>query len=307
MPRTRVAIALDKAKCRDAAGPMKTIGAHVSAAGGVQNAPDNAAAIGANAFALFTKNQRQWLAPPLSETAIAQFKARCQDRFVPATILPHNSYLTNLGNPDPEKRARSQAAFCDEMTRCQQLGLDRLNFHPGSHLDACSEEECLTLIASGINDTLERTQGVTAVLENTAGQGTCVGHRLEQLAEIIRQVNDQSRVGVCIDTCHAFAAGYDLRSKRSFNAFWREYERVIGWQYLRGLHLNDSKKALGSRVDRHAPLGQGHMGMDPFIFIMKDPRFDGLPLILETPEPENWAAEIATLRHYLPRKRKGGG
>lgn len=293
----------DRVGHRDRPRPMKRIGAHVSAAGGVQNAPDNAAAIGANAFALFTKNQRQWQAPPLAETSIEQFKARCHDHFPPATILPHNSYLTNLGNPDPEKRARSQAAFCDEMTRCQQLGLDRLNFHPGSHLHACSEEECLAFIADAINDTLDRTQGVTAVLENTAGQGSCMGHRLEQLAEIIRQVRDQSRIGVCIDTCHAFAAGYDLRSKRSFNAFWREYERVIGWNYLRGLHLNDSKKELGSRVDRHAPLGQGHIGMDPFIYIMKDPRFDFLPLILETPEPEQWAAEIATLRQHLPRRQ----
>ncbi len=275
---------------------MKTLGAHVGTAGGVQHAPTNALDINANAFALFTKNPRRWESPPLTADHIRQFKENCGDRFAPAQILPHNAYLTNPGHPEKEGLARSRHALLDEMQRCAQLGLNRLNFHPGSHLNKCSEQDCLAIVADTINWVLAKTRGVTAVLENTAGQGSCVGHRLEQLATIIEQVKDKKRVGVCIDTCHAFAAGYDLRTKRAFNRFWDTFEEVIGWSYLRGVHLNDSKKALGTRVDRHAGLGQGHIGWTPFRCLMRDPRFDHIPLILETPDPEHWAAEIAELR-----------
>ena len=283
---------------------MKYFGAHISSAGGVENAPLNAAAIGANAFALFTKNQRQWVSPPLSQESIRLFRERCEQMgFPPQSILPHDSYLINLGHPDSEGLGKSRAAFLDEMQRCEQLGLDRLNFHPGSHLGQISESECLSRIAESINIALDKTVGVTAVLENTAGQGTNLGFRFEQLAEIISQVEDKSRVGVCIDTCHAFAAGYDLRTgdgglfaENGFDSVFDEFDRMVGLKYLRGMHLNDAKKPVGSRVDRHELLGRGEIGEGCFARIASDARFDDMPLILETPEPEIWAEEIAFLR-----------
>ena len=277
---------------------MKTIGAHVSASGGVENAPLNAQAIGANAFALFTKNQKQWAAPPLSGESIAAFKENCGKVCTPSGVLPHDSYLINLGNPDPEALEKSRAAFLDEMRRCEQLGLDRLNFHPGSHLNKCTEKECIALIAESINLALSETKGVTAVIENTAGQGTNMGHRFEQLAEMMDQVKDKSRVGVCIDTCHAFTAGYDLRTEKAFVSAFDEFEKTVGFIYLRGMHLNDSKKDLGSRVDRHECLGKGFIGIDCFRFLMADERFNGIPLILETPDPAIWAEEIKRLRSF---------
>lgn len=276
---------------------MKYIGAHVSASGGVENAPTNARSIGANAFALFTKNQRQWTAAPLSAASIEAFRARCaEDGFSPVQILPHDSYLINLGNPEAEALAKSRAAFFDEMKRCEELGLDRLNFHPGAHLGKISEEECLSRVAESINLALERTRGVTAVIENTAGQGSNIGFRFEHLARIIEQVEDKSRVGVCIDTCHAFAAGYDLSTNASCDEVFAEFDRIVGFSYLRGMHLNDSMKPLGSRVDRHQSLGDGTLGLDVFRYIMRDKRFDGMPLILETPDESRWPEEIRLLR-----------
>ena len=276
---------------------MKYFGAHVSASGGVENAPLNAAAIGANAFALFTKNQRQWVSAPLTKKSIDAFKANCAEHgYTPAQILPHDSYLINLGSPDPEGLAKSRAAFLDEMQRCEQLGLDRLNFHPGSHLGKISIEACLELVAESINWALERTSGVTAVIENTAGQGTNVGFSFHHLRAIIDQVKDQSRVGVCIDTCHAFAAGYDLRTEASCHAVFAEFDAVVGFSYLRGMHLNDSLKPLGSRVDRHQSLGKGELGLTVFRYLMRDPRFEGIPLILETPDESRWPEEIRLLR-----------
>lgn len=278
---------------------MKYIGAHVSAAGGVANAPINAAAIGATAFALFTKNQRQWRAPALTEEEIEAFKKNCRiNNYRNGQILPHNSYLTNLGNPELEKRQQSVNAFIDEMRRCQQLGIDRLNFHPGSHLKLITPEECLTYIAEGINLALDETTNVCAVLENTAGQGTNLGYRFEQLAEIIAQVKDKSRIGVCIDTCHAHVAGYDLSTIAGYEAMMAEFEGVIGLQYLRGMHLNDAMHGVSSKKDRHAPLGKGTIGLDTFRAIAQDPRTENLPLILETPEPERWAEEIAMLKGW---------
>ena len=276
---------------------MKYFGAHVSASGGGENAPLNAAAIGANAFALFTKNQRQWVAPPLMPGTIAAFRENCEKGgFTPSQILPHDSYLINLGSPDPDGLAKSRAAFFDEMQRCEQLGLDRLNFHPGSHLGKISVEECLSLVAESINMALERTSGVTAVIENTAGQGTNVGFSFHHLRAIIDQVKDQGRVGVCIDTCHAFSAGYDLSTDAACEKTFAEFDEVVGFRYLRGMHLNDDLKAMGSRVDRHASLGEGTLGMAVFGYVARDKRFDGMPLILETPDESRWAAEIRTLR-----------
>jgi deoxyribonuclease-4 len=275
---------------------MKYVGAHVSASGGVENAPVNAHAIGAKAFALFTKNQRQWFSKPLSGKSISLFWENCEKYgYAPNQILPHDSYLINLGHPEKEALEKSRAAFLDEMQRCEQLGLDRLNFHPGSHLKKTTEEACLTTIAESINLTLEKTTGVIAVIENTAGQGTNLGYRFEQLAAIIDKVEDKSRVGVCIDTCHAYTSGYDIKTEAGFKKTFEDFERIVGFQYLKGMHLNDSKKELGSRVDRHDSIGKGFIGLEAFRRIMNDPRFDDIPLILETPVPEIWPQEIELL------------
>jgi deoxyribonuclease-4 len=276
---------------------MKRVGAHVSASGGVENAPLNAAGIGADAFALFTKNQRQWEAKPLSDASIAAFKKNCAEHnLAPEHILPHDSYLINLGHPEPDKLEKSRRAFLDEMQRCEQLGLKLLNFHPGSHLRQIGESECLALIAESINLALDKTGGVTAVIENTAGQGSNLGYRFEHLAEIISQVEDRSRVGVCIDTCHAFAAGYDLKTADSCEKVFAEFESIVGFRYLHGMHLNDSMKPLGSRVDRHHSLGKGELGLEVFRYIMNDDRFDNIPMILETIDESIWAKEIKMLR-----------
>lgn len=276
---------------------MKYIGAHVSARGGVENTPVNAHKIGANAFALFTKNQRQWQAKPLSDKSIRAFKENCQKyHFTPDQILAHDSYLINLGHPEPEKLEKSRKAFIDEMERCEKLGVKLLNFHPGSHLRQISESRCLKTIAASINQALEQTHGVTAVIENTAGQGSNTGFKFEQIAGIIDQVDDHSRVGVCIDTCHAFAAGYDLKTLAGFENTWKAFDDMIGFCFLKGMHLNDTKKDIASRVDRHERIGKGYLGVDAFMYIMKDPRFDHMPLILETPDNERWAQEISLLR-----------
>lgn len=276
---------------------MKYIGAHVSAAGGVENAPANAHGIGATGFALFTKNQRQWVAAPLTAAQIDAFRKACDTYgYTPAQILPHDSYLINLGHPEREALEKSRAAFLDEMQRCEALGLDRLNFHPGSHLQKISPERSLDLIAESINIALDKTRGVTAVIENTAGQGSNLGFAFEHLAYLIERVEDKSRVGVCIDTCHAFAAGYDLRTAEACDKTFAELERVVGFGYLKGMHLNDAMKILDSHVDRHTPLGEGMIGMECFRYIMQDTRFDGIPLILETPDEQRWPEEIALLK-----------
>ncbi len=275
---------------------MKYVGAHVSASGGVENAPVNAHTIGAKAFALFTKNQRQWFSATLSEKSIRHFKENCEKYgYGPGQILPHDSYLINLGNPDPEKLEKSRKAFLDEIHRCELLGIDRLNFHPGSHLKQIAEEECLSTIAESINKTLDKTSGVIAVIENTAGQGTNLGYRFEHLQSIIERVEDKSRVGVCIDTCHTFAAGYDIKSAEGYEKSFRQFDEIVGLQYLKGMHINDSKKDLGTRVDRHDSLGKGFIGEGLFRRIMNDPRFDNIPLILETPDDSLWPQEIEWL------------
>jgi deoxyribonuclease-4 len=275
---------------------MKYVGAHVSAQGGVENTPLNAMAIGAHAFALFTKNQRQWKAKPLTDESISAFRENLDRSGIkPEHVLPHDSYLINLGHPEAEALEKSRTAFIDEMQRCEQLGLKLLNFHPGSHLKKISEEESLERVAESINLALDETQDVIAVIETTAGQGSNLGYRFEHLADIIDQVEDKARVGVCIDTCHIFTAGYDLRTKEDCDATFDAFDRIIGFDYLLGMHLNDSKPDLGSRVDRHASLGKGKIGWDAFEYIMQDARFDDIPLVLETVDPSIWAEEIDQL------------
>lgn len=276
---------------------MKYIGAHVSASGGVEFSPINAHQIGANAFALFTKNQRQWVAKALTPESIELFKENCEKyNFKPEYILPHDSYLINLGHPEEEGIGKSRAAFLDEMQRCEQLGLKLLNFHPGSYLNKISVEECLDRIAESINMALDKTSGVTAVIENTAGQGSNVGNEFWHLSYIIDKVEDKSRVGVCLDTCHTFTSGYNIAA--DYDKVFNEFEAQVGFKYLCGMHINDSKKEVGTRVDRHASLGEGFLGIDFFKKMMKDARFDNIPLILETPDDTRWKEEIELLRGF---------
>lgn len=275
---------------------MKYIGAHVSTEGGVSNAPIEAQAIGAKAFALFTGSSSRWVSKDPSEEEITKFKANCElYGFKPSVILPHDNFLINLGSPDKQKLTLSRKSFQDELRRCELLGLTMLNFHPGSHMNELEESACLDRIAESINLALEKSNGVTAVLENVAGQGSNLGHQFEQLAHIIDKVEDKNRVGVCIDTCHAYSAGYDLKTPEGYEKTWKDFDEIIGFKYLKGMHLNDDKKEHGSRVDRHASIGLGTLGKEFFIRLMNDKRMDDIPLILETPNEAIWAEEIAWL------------
>jgi len=294
---------------------MKFVGAHVSASGGVDNAPLNAIKIGAKAFALFVKNQRQWSAKPLEEKTIESFKNNLKaSGIAPKHVLPHDSYLINLGNPDIEKLEKSREAFIEEIRRCDQLGLVLLNFHPGSHLvkvgkrdpeyaDKIMEAEltCLDLIAESMNIAIEETNNlnVKLVIENTAGQGTNLGYRFEHLGHLVNNIKDKSRVGVCLDTCHTFTSGYDLRTREAYDTTMDEFEKIVGFKYLSAMHLNDSKPKLGSRVDRHHSLGEGEIGWDAFKFIMNDPRMDDIPLVLETIDHTIWDREIEALYNLI--------
>ncbi|SFV91004.1 Endonuclease IV [hydrothermal vent metagenome] len=290
---------------------MKFVGAHVSASGGVENAPLNAMKTGAKAFALFTKNQRQWVAKPLTSESIEAFKVNlAKSGILSKHVLPHDSYLINLGHPEADKLEKSRAAFIDELERCAQLGLDKLNFHPGSHLVKISKRDpayqeklmeaelhCLDIIAKSMNLAIEATKdsNVKLVIENTAGQGSNLGYRFEHLAYLIERIDDKNRVGVCLDTCHTFTSGYDLRTREAYDETMDAFGRIVGFEYLSGMHINDSKPPLGSRVDRHQSLGLGEIGWDAFRFIMNDPRMDDIPLILETINEEIWAEEIQAL------------
>ncbi len=275
---------------------MKYIGAHVSVKGGVSNAPLEAARIGAKAFALFTGSSNRWASKAISEEETERFKANCEaGGFSPAHILPHDNFLINLGSPDPQKLEMSRKSFIDEMRRCSQLGLTMLNFHPGSHLKEIPVDDCLDLIAESINISLDQTEGVTAVIESTAGQGSNLGYEFGQIAHIIDKVEDKTRVGVCVDTCHTYSAGYDLRSEEGYAKTWNDFDRIIGAGYLRALHLNDDKRELGSRIDRHEEIGKGTLGEEFFIRLVNDPRFDNMPLILETPNDSIWHEEITWL------------
>lgn len=281
---------------------MKYIGAHVSTAGGVANAPLEAIAIGAKSFALFTGSSNRWQSKALTEKDIKEFKENCRDGgFKPEYILPHDNFLINLGSPDAQKLHLSRSSFLEEMKRCEQLGLIYLNFHPGSHVNEIDEDKCLDLIAESINITLDKTSGVTAVLESTAGQGSNMGYRFEHLAHIIDKVEDKTRVGVCIDTCHTYSAGYDLADAKGYQKTWDEFDKTIGAQYLKAIHLNDDMRKLGSRIDRHAEIGKGTLGMDFFKRFVNDPRFDDMPIILETPNPVIWPQEIKLLYSLIEK------
>ncbi len=295
----------------------KFVGAHVSASGGVDNAPLNAMAIGAKAFALFTKNQRQWVAKPLEQKTIDAFKANLKKSGIqPKHVLPHDSYLINLGHPEIEKLEKSREAFIDELNRCEQLELEKLNFHPGSHLVKIPKKDpeymdklmyaelhCLDVIAESMNRAIEATKdsNVKLVIENTAGQGSNLGYRFEHLAYIINKIEDKNRVGVCIDTCHMFTAGYDIRTRETYDETWNSFDTIVGREYLMGMHINDSKAKFGSRVDRHQSLGQGEIGWDAFRFIMNDTRMDDIPLILETIDETIWPEEIKALYALIER------
>ena len=275
---------------------MKYIGAHVSISGGVENAPLNAHAIGATAFAMFTKNQRQWSAAPYTEENIAAFQRNCRELgYSSAQILPHDGYLINLGQPDPDKRRAAREAFTDEMRRCHQLGLAKLNFHPGSHINKISEDACLSLIAESVRIAIDEVPEVVAVIENTAGQGSNLGYSFEQIGELVSRIDRPGRVGVCLDTCHTFAAGYDLLGD-GFDRTMEEFGRKVGFDLLAGMHLNDAKAPLASHLDRHESLGKGTLGWPVFERIMHDPRFDGIPLVLETVDADLWPEEIARLK-----------
>lgn len=279
---------------------MKYIGAHVSSAGGPENAVTAAQAIGATAFALFTRNQKSWVSKPLSDSSIATFRERLAKSGIDQRyVLPHDSYLINLGSPDTTPGGgleKSRNAFLDEMKRAEQLGLTLVNFHPGSHLKQIEPEACLDRIAESINLALAQTSTAIAVIENTAGQGSNLGYEWSQIRRIIDGVDDKSRVGVCVDTCHTLAGGYDLISPEGYEQTFESFDQVIGWSYLKAIHLNDSKKGVGSRVDRHESIGKGCLGVEFFERIMKDPRFDNMPIILETPDESLWAQEIAWLK-----------
>lgn len=278
---------------------MKYIGAHVSISGGVENAPLNAAALGASAFAMFTKNQRQWSAPPCSEASEKAFKENCAAcGYSGKLILAHDSYLINLGQPDPEKRRKAIDSFINELERCRQLGIGLLNFHPGSSLKQVSDEEDIALIAQSVREALEAVPDVTAVFENTAGQGSNMGWNFDQLAAMIEKTQMSDRCGVCIDTCHAFAAGYDLVSCEGYENFWAEFDRKIGMKFLKGMHLNDAKGSCGGRLDRHDSIGRGNIGVETFKRLIEDPRTDNVPLILETPDENIWKDEIALLKSF---------
>jgi deoxyribonuclease-4 len=279
---------------------MKYMGAHVSSAGGVFNAPINAKKIGAKAFALFVKNQKQWKAKPLTEDEIDKFKENCKQENYPIDyILPHAAYLINLGSPEKDGLEKSREAFIDELKRCSQLGLKFLNFHPGSHKKMMSDEDCLKLVAESMNISIEATEDMILVIENTAGQGGNVGYQFEHLARMIDMVDDKSRIGVCLDTCHTFAAGYDIRTPETYEKTMKAFDDIVDFKYLKGIHLNDSKVELGSRKDRHHNLGKGVLGWEPFKIIVQDPRLDDMPLILETIDESLWAEEIKELYGFL--------
>ncbi|KAJ3365604.1 hypothetical protein GGF32_008737 [Allomyces javanicus] len=284
----------------------KLVGAHVSAAGGPENAVKNGLKIGCNAMSFFLKSSRSWKSKPLSDDSIAAFKQECTTHVydAAATMIPHGSYLVNLGNPDAEKRQKSYEFFLDEMQRCDALGIKFYNFHPGSTVGECTEDECITHIATEVNKALAATTSVMAVVENTAGQGNNVGYKWEHLRDLIAQIKDKDRVGVCLDTCHLFAAGYDIRTREAYEETIREFDSLVGLKYLKAFHVNDSKGDLGCRKDRHAPLGDGKIGLQPFKYFMQDPRFDNLLFILETPEEDKWPAEIALLHSYMNETAK---
>ena len=278
----------------------KYVGAHVSASGGVHNTIENAKQINAKAFALFVKNQRQWHAKPLETKIINNFiNGLKKEKYLPKHILPHAGYLINLGNPGTEKRQKSLDCFIEELNRCRQLNLIYLNIHPGSHLREISEETCLDLIVDSIEQAMDAVPEIKIVLENTAGQGSNMGYRFEHFAYVIKKLSNKKRIGICLDTCHTYAAGYDIQTPEGYETTFKSFEDIIGLSYLTGIHLNDSKFGCGSKKDRHENIGKGYLGIEFFERFMNDPRFNDMPIILETKDTSIWKKEIEDLNRMI--------
>lgn len=259
-------------------------GAHVGMSGGISSAVLNAMNIGANSFALFLKSPRRWVSPDIGDEEAEKFIRYCkQYGYDPRKdILPHGLYFINLANPIPENEEKSYNAFLDDLRRCEKLNIGHYNFHPGSSLNS-DHEDALKRLAKNINRAISETLFVKIVIENMAGHGNLVGSKIEDIREVIEMVEDKSRVGVCVDTCHLFAAGYDIRTQKDFDVFWKRFDEVIGMEYLSAIHLNDSKAPLGANKDLHQRLGYGFLGLETFRVIANNPKLEGIPLVLETP------------------------
>ncbi|HTR80426.1 MAG TPA: deoxyribonuclease IV [Bacteroidota bacterium] len=272
------------------------LGAHMSISGGMYKAVERATSIGCTALQVFTKNNNQWSAKPLSDAEVENYRKKITAAGI-APVVAHDSYLINLCAVKPDILEKSRAALVDELTRCEQLGIQLLNFHPGAHGGA-GEEEGIKRIIESLNIAHERTQGfkVLSVVEATAGQGTAVGYKFEHLAKIIDGVDEPHRMGVCIDTCHVFAAGYDIRTAKGYEETFGEFERIIGLDRLVAFHCNDSKKGLGSHVDRHEHIGKGMIGLEGFSLLMNDRRFARVPKILETPKSEDLHEDVENMK-----------
>ncbi|AOA63217.1 Major apurinic/apyrimidinic endonuclease [Komagataella phaffii CBS 7435] len=282
-------------------------GAHISTSGGVSNAVTNSTNISAKSFALFLKSPRRWVSPMFTDDEVNKFKALCKEHNYNSRteILPHGSYFINLANPDLEKEEKAYGAFLDDLKRCELLDIGLYNFHPGSDLGS-DHQEALKRLAKNINTAINETKFVKIVIENMAGHGNLIGSDLEDIKTVIDMVDDKSRVGVCIDTCHTFAAGYDIRDEESYNAFWELYDKTIGFEYLSAIHLNDSKAPLGANKDLHQKIGWGFLGLEPFRLIANSEFLQGIPLVLETPNdntPQLWEEEIKLLE-WLEGKSK---
>lgn len=279
---------------------VKYIGAHISALGGVEKVLERAHNLKATAISFFVKNQLRWVSPPLKHVSIIKFKEKClKYKYNSNQILPHASYLINLGHPNLDQLEKSRNCFIDELHRCRQLDLIFLNVHPGSHLYKTSVNDCLKRISESINLALEKIRGITVVIENTSGQGSNVGYKFEHLAMIIDNVQDKTRIGICLDTCHLFSAGYDLRTIQDCLNTFSLFDKIVGLKYLKGIHLNDSKGDFNSHIDRHHSLGWGNIGILAFIWIAKNKNFSNIPIILETINPKIWDQEIFWIKSIL--------
>ena len=275
------------------------LGAHTSTAGGVSKSIERAEKLGFTAIQIFTKNNNRWFQKPFDEKEIDKFKSNLKNSNI-KFIVSHDSYLINLCAKDKSILKKSREAFLDELTRCEQLGISYLNFHPGSHLGA-GEKEGIKLIAESLNIIHNKTKNfkVSSMLEATAGAGTAIGYRFEQLREIIDMVEDTKRMSVCIDTAHIFAAGYDIKNPKNYKKVIKEFDEIIGLDRLKCFHMNDSKKELGSRRDRHEHIGKGFIGKDGFANIMNDKRLKNIPKILETPKGKQMKEDIRNLKTLL--------
>ncbi|KAM9425460.1 putative endonuclease 4 isoform 2-T2 [Pholidichthys leucotaenia] len=284
----------------------KYIGAHVGIQGGIWKSVEASTEMGARSFALFLGSQRSWKRPPLDHSAAEKFREKCcQHEFDPVHILPHGSYLMNCGSPKEDVFEKSRTLLVDELSRCSLLGLTLYNFHPGSSLGTITTEQCADKIAGAINHAHQQTPAVVTVLENMSGQGSTLGGKFSELKSIIDKVRDQTRVGVCLDTCHAFAAGYDLAAEGGVKAMLDKFDQDVGLHNLKAIHLNDSKGKLGCNLDRHEDIGKGHIGIAAFQDIVNEPRLDNIPLILETPgRPGFEYAEQIELLYSLCEKSK---